>query len=89
MSKPKTSPCDICGTVVVYPKKCRLCGKKICHKCTVWYDIGICNDYIEPHCIKCWELGTPYRDEIEQLLADHNYKLFKLEEKWINKIKGM
>lgn len=86
MNKPKNNLCDICGVEVMYPKKCKLCGRKICHKCTVWYDIGICNDYIEPYCIGCWERGTAYRDEIEQLLADHNHELLKLEKKWIDEV---
>lgn len=87
MNKPKISICDICGTGVTYPRECKLCGKKICHKCRVWYDIMGCGDCIEPYCIECWELGTPYRTEMEQLIIKHNNKIIKLEEEWANSVK--
>jgi hypothetical protein len=87
MNKSKIGLCDICGTEIAYLRKCKLCDKKICFKCGVWYDIVGCGDCVKPYCIECWELGIPYRTEIEQLIIKHNNKIIKLEEKWSNRVK--
>lgn len=77
----KTTFCDACGIELVHPAKCKICGRKICHKCSVWWynSPTTDNEQLDVYCIKCWELGNPYRLEIEQLLADYNLKLLKLE----------
>lgn len=87
MNKPKIWLCDVCGTEIVYLKKCKLCGKKLCHNCGVWYDIMGCEGCVDIYCIKCWELGIPYRAEIEQLIIKNNSKLIKLKEGWTNSVK--
>ena len=82
--RPQIFSCDICGKKIVYPRKCKLCGKKVCNECHKWYDITKCNDSLGSYCIECWELGTSYRVEMEQLAKKYNSDLEKLEKEWSN-----
>lgn len=61
--------CDICNNEIssIYGDRCLLCDKDLCHKCIAHEND--CNGDNRPDvwCKKCWDLGEPFRIEIEKL----------------------
>lgn len=63
--------CDICklecGTEPnKYLRTCKMCGKEVCRTCrTTQYEGG--SDYSTCYCNRCWEIGTPFREQYEAL----------------------
>lgn len=79
--KEKHRYCDICGASA--KTWCCKCKKDLCNKCVEHedYDSG---DYRgDCYCKECWDLGTPYRQKIEELENEIDI----LYREWDNKCK--
>ena len=77
--------CDVCGeelgwTLQCSKAKCVLCGKDLCEKC-VGYEEETGGDYRRCWCKHCWEVGEPFRNEMERLrsLIEDQHHLWKME----------
>jgi hypothetical protein len=76
--------CDVCGDeikigMVCSVAKCEQCGKDLCNKC-IGHEVEICSDYRrEVYCEKCWDIGEPFRKEIEELEGT----IERLNDEWL------
>jgi hypothetical protein len=67
--------CDVCGsTAMLYGSggKCQICDKDVCSSCSHAEEWG--GDYPPRWCNRCWEIGAPYRERIEELVQEHEQK---------------
>lgn len=81
--------CDDCGVEICIglacsKAKCGYCGKDLCEKC-IGHEEESYSDYRgEIWCKQCWELGIPYRPQIESL-----HKMIEdLYDEWQKKCRG-
>lgn len=71
--------CDYCEHIGI--SVCELCKKDICnaHKT---YDDRDPGDYPDVYCMRCWEIGTPFRLAMEREQQDSEKRLERMEEDW-------
>ena len=79
--------CDDCETEIKFDMaclvaKCEICGKDLCNNC-VEFEESNTGYYRTVYCKKCWEIGEPYRNQIELL----ENKIEELSEEWYKKCK--
>lgn len=77
--------CDICAAPA--HRCCTICKLDLCTSHIVWEnrDGG---DHPDPYCKQCWELGEPYRKQMEELTIEHDLRLEELNKRWINEAKA-
>ena len=51
---------------IKYIRTYKCCGKDICKDC-IEHEENDGGDYSDYYCSKCWYLGEPYRDKINEL----------------------
>ena len=61
---------------------CEMCHKDLCDTC-VGKEEYTGGDYREVYCSSCWNVGEPYRSEMQE----HEDAIDKLAEEWRNKCK--
>lgn len=73
--------CDVCETSLesqIYSHlKCENCQKDLCSEC-IGHENYTDGDYREVYCVKCWNIGKKYREEIKKL----EDKIEKLGDDW-------
>lgn len=62
--------CDVCGNEIhiglaCSAIKCGQCKKDLCEKC-IGYEESDCGDYRYGYCERCWNIGQPFLNAIEQ-----------------------
>lgn len=67
--------CDFCGKRS--GMVCIFCGRDVCIDCRI-DDPEDNSDYPGCYCIPCWDIGDPFRAEIERLRG----KIKEAEEQW-------
>ena len=75
--------CDICGSEVTKLNSCTCCGKDICLKC-VGYSTND-SDYPDYYCVKCWNIGKPYRKKIREL----EQQIDNINQEWLVNCKDL
>lgn len=79
--------CDVCKKDCTpregefWPHCCSICGKDLCRQCDVRdnRDLG---DYPVHYCVRCWEIGEPFRDEMGIAEEKHDVHMDSIELKW-------
>jgi hypothetical protein len=79
--------CDVCGAKLdrvlrCSVASCTICNKDLCDDCVgnEEHDWG---DYRHCWCKRCWEIGKPYREEIQK----HERIINQLDDEWRSKCK--
>ena len=91
--------CDFCDHDAKkeyrHVKKCHFCGKDVCYKCAVMFDLSsnledgsYSDDYPDYSCRPCWELGYGIRANIIVLRKEKELEEDALINQWIAKAKG-
>jgi len=80
--------CDICGRELSQSLKCSfarcmICGRDLCDDCIGKEDNESPGDYRIVWCKSCWEIGAPYRVQIDTLAAELN----RVNKAWQEKAK--
>lgn len=73
--------CDICGKEIQQKIACVQCNKLLCYSCVEEWQGS--DDYPDAYCQRCWELGEPFRAEIENLKA----QIEEIHDQWSNACK--
>lgn len=83
----KRRVCDVCGADIIWvlacsAARCENCKKDLCENC-IGHEEDTCGDYREVYCKRCWEIGEPYRFNIDKLEVE----VGELYKKWLSKCK--
>lgn len=80
--------CDVCNKEVKTIKSCIVCKRDVCPACR-YDDYSYGGDYPEIYCKHCWELGQPYREQIELIEDEADSKIDQETEAWHNLCKSI
>jgi len=76
--------CDFCGEKVNYNYTghggCLMCGRDACPKhMHLDHDYS---DYPDAYCLSCWEIGEPFREQLDILEEEYKEKVKKIKKEW-------
>jgi hypothetical protein len=74
--------CDRCEVSMQFRHGCMICGRMACIDCGMW-DPQDDSDYPGRYCKICWEVGKPFRAEIQQLQERFDAAEEEVMERWI------
>jgi len=72
------STCDECGQICIY--HCTICQKDLCRDHSVVGDMW--DDYSNRYCKSCWDIGEPFRKDLEFLETNFEIAKGDIQEKW-------
>lgn len=81
--------CENCGEIKLSKdiNICIMCGKHICSACSYHYFHESVRDrYPDIYCQVCWDIGKPYRVEINKSELEHDIRKEKIISDWFDKI---
>ena len=75
-----THYCDVCGAVC--RNTCKICGKDICGVHRIQDPEDWNTDYPRYFCTTCWEIGIPFREELNRMRTEFEVEEDLLIQKW-------
>ena len=84
--------CQNCNRIVTSKdtNTCIMCGKRICQQCTRYdYQERMRTNYPDPYCSPSWDIGKPYRIEINKVELNADMEKEGIISDWYDEINGV